>query len=181
MVAPVGFTPDALKTAAQFGIDACVLRRGTDEDWEGFNRSLQATINMMSNLYYDAEVELADGRIIKVNEGGIHLLSDASGKTVFFDYIVNGALADRPDLQEKHVTIEPLEPLWEQDDEGGRVAVVALRCRRALVPGFTQTFIHTAPEDYVFAKLTPDGAIDERHFFEFADLDRIAAEFKRSP
>jgi hypothetical protein len=183
MVAPLGFTRDALLTAAdpRFRIETCVLRTAKDQDWEGFNRSLQMTITMMADLYLDGQIVLADGRTIAVNDGGIHIMSDDEGKHVFFDYCVNGALAQRPDLKEKLISIRPEKPLWEVSDDGERVAVVELRCRRVCVPGHTQTFIHTAPEDWVFAKLTPEGALDERHFFEFSELERIAEQFRHQP
>src|SRR5690348_596430 len=38
MVAPVGFTRDALLTAAEFGIETCLLRPARDEDWNGLIR-----------------------------------------------------------------------------------------------------------------------------------------------
>jgi hypothetical protein len=181
MVAPLGFKRDALLTAAHVGIETCVLRRGNDEDWEGFNRSLEMTITMMAHLYLDGQIVLADGRTIAVNKGGMHPLADDQGNNVFFDHCINTALAQRPDLAEKLVTVTPVEPLWEVNDEDERVAVVELRCRRVLVPGHTQTLIDTAPEDCVFAKLTPDSTLDERHFFEFSELELVAEQFKNPP
>jgi hypothetical protein len=44
---------------------------------------------MMSNLYYDAEIGLAGGRVIRVNEGSMYILWKDDGQGVFFDGIVN--------------------------------------------------------------------------------------------
>ncbi|WP_437964220.1 restriction endonuclease [Sorangium sp. So ce260] len=176
IVAPFGFTRDALLTAESAGIDTCVLRPANDEDWNGYLRSFKLTVNMMADAYRDASIVLTDGRKIPVNEGGMALLADKNGTTVFFDRIIDYAISMKPDLQGANIIVTPTEPLWRHEGDS-RAAVAELRCRRESVEGLTHAWLDNAPEDWIFVKHTPTGPVDEKAFFEFEEIELIAEEF----
>lgn len=180
MVSPLGFAHDALLTATSFGIETCVLRRGDQRDWEGFNGGVEATITAMVTRYRDAAVVLADGRVIPVHDGGMHLMTGHDGTTKFFDYCVNSYVAEHPDARGTPLRLRPITPLWEENDDGELTAVTELRCTPELVPGLTQTWIEVAPEDCIFAKVTPDGELDESAFLVLSELEQLAEQFRKN-
>lgn len=178
MVAQAGFTGGALSVAANEGIETCVLRAANDDDWQGYLRSVKLEVVMMAPLYRDASFTLADGRTFPVDEGGIKLFADQHGHPVFFDEIVNDGLFVRPELEGKAIEVSIREPIWYEDD-GSKTAVIELRCRRQYVEEDSLKVLHTAPEDWVFVKQTPEGALDEKTFFQLKELERLAEKFRR--
>jgi hypothetical protein len=179
MVAPRGFTRDALLTAAQYGIDTCVLRPARDGDWENLIQHASVDVILVKHVFREAAIELADGRKIPVPEHGrVPLVRDVDDLDSF-EGVVNGGIANHPEFDNHDVFIHPNEPLWFPELGGERVAVARLLCRREQVEAARQNILISSPSDYIFVKQMPDGEVDERHFLELKELEDLARSFRR--
>lgn len=175
MVAKTGFTRDALARAERAGIVMAVLRPARDEDWEGYLRSMRMEIVSRVVVIDDISVVLADGRELHVS--AVEQVEDHLGQRAFLDSIINGWLHTHPwdDGVAIKLTLDP-HPRLLRDDEEPQVAMI--RCRPRWDDGVTVEADFVRPEDWVFVRYFADGRIDdERHFFEFDELQRIANTF----
>lgn len=176
LVTRTGFTKMALEKAMSVGIDTCVLRPSDDADHPGPYKPLKSmhlTVQAMSTVISDLEVELVDGRRFPCSQ--FYQLEDEHGKRAFMDRIVKGWLQDhRKDYQDgAPLQLELLTPAkLLRDDEQPMVA--KLHCVARTVPAFKVESIWQAPEEWTFVQLKPKGEIDEQHFFEFPDLQALA-------
>jgi hypothetical protein len=177
LVARVGFTAPALAKAAKVGIDTCVLRPSTDDDRTGPGKRLQSmsiTIQHISTTINDLEVELVDGRRFPCDP--LYELEDQEGKHEFIDRIMIAWLQtegrDHPDGQPLHVELKPPPKLLLDHEEP---LVARLHCVPRTGPsGFNAQSLWEAPEEWAFVQHLPDGPANERHFFEFPDLQNLA-------
>ncbi|WP_437785395.1 hypothetical protein [Sorangium sp. So ce1097] len=176
----VGFTKNALLEAKYRGIDTCVLRPAKDEDWEGYLRTLHVKIRTKTLIYEDAEIELVNGEKVPVSPHGMFFLKHPiTKKDVFFDYAINTGLAQRKHDDGQPVAFETEPRLLYCRDDAEPVEVAFLRCRPAYIDGLEMEHIVQSPEDWVFMQYLPEGVVDEKHFFEFKELERLAAQFKK--
>ncbi|GMV17322.1 MAG: hypothetical protein AMXMBFR56_55460 [Polyangiaceae bacterium] len=176
LVTRTGFTEDALQKAATVGIDTCVLRPSNDGDHPGPYKPLKSmhlTVQAMSTVIDDLEVELADGRRFPCSQ--FYRLEDDDGKSEFLDRIVKGWLQEhRKDYQEgTPLNLELLTPAKLLRDEE-QPMVAKLHCVARTVPAFKVESIWEAPAEWTFVQLKPKGETDEQHFFEFPDLQALA-------
>jgi hypothetical protein len=57
----------------------------------------------------------------------------------------------------------------------------SITCRPFRDPVDTAEMLIQSPHDFVFMKMLPDQQIDEKRFFEFQELDRLADKFRKEP
>ncbi|WP_348980490.1 restriction endonuclease [Polyangium sp. 15x6] len=179
MVSNLGFTEDALLEAKERGITTCILRLANDEDWGRYLRDFQLTIQSRTLLYQDAEIVMANGERHPVSQGGMEFMFDRRGNHVFFDEHVNSWLDDNPWEEGDLIEIAPGRPLrFRRNEQEDFVDVTELRFRPTYSDGMTMELQKRRPEDWVYVQQTPDGFRDERSFFVFAKLEKLADEFK---
>src|SRR5450432_1930608 len=64
MVTSTGYTSGALDAATEAAIDACVLKKADDPDWEGYIRGFDLTVKMLVPVYGDIQIMNAAGEWI---------------------------------------------------------------------------------------------------------------------
>ena len=106
----------------------------------------------------------------------IYQLEDQDGKREFIDRVIKSWLQGdgrrHPNGKALHLEITP-HPKLLRDNEQPLVA--KLHCvPRTGLSGFSIQSLWEAPEEWAFVQHLPDGPADERHFFEFPDLQRLA-------
>jgi hypothetical protein len=181
LVTRTGFTRPALEKAAAVGIDTCVLRPSEDGDHPGPGkplRSISMTIQPIGTNIKNLEVELVNGRRFPC--GLFYKLEDQDGNAEFIDRIINSWLqADgykHPNNTPLHLELSPAPRLLLDDDQP---LVAKLHCVPDTGPAdFVIQSLWRAPEEWVFVQQRPEGEADERHFFEFPDLQATADRFK---
>jgi hypothetical protein len=178
MVSSVGFTGEALLEAAERRIDTYVLRPARDEDWENYLRRIEVHLTMKSMLYEEAEIELADGTKQYPNPGGMWPINSPNGKMVFFDEVIDTAMRAKPEWkagERRRVTLVPGHTFGDD-----KIGVVSLQCRPQWVDGpRLDRILLESPEDWGFFKMLPGETIEEKYFFEFAELQGLADRFKQ--
>lgn len=179
MVARTGFTRDALARAERAGISPAVLRPARDEDWDRYLRSLLIKIQSRVIVHNDLSVVLADGRELPVSWAD--RVEAPDGRQCFMDMLVNGWLHDHAWEDGKPIRLG-LDPAWRllRDDELPGVAEI--KCRPRWGDGFAVEANVVRPEDWVFMRCCADGRVDdEKHFFEFRELEQLAKAFAPAP
>lgn len=174
MVSNLGFTKDALLEAQDKGIFTCILRPAKDADWEGYLRQAQMTIQSHVLSYKDMAVVLANGTTVPGWNARSFIIHDSDGKMAFFDRIVNVWLNNRDNkwTEGQLLELETNTPFFLDDER-----IATFRFRPEYVDGFTIRSLLTRPEDWVFVQQMPSGTRDEKSFFVFVELERLANEF----
>jgi hypothetical protein len=183
LVTRTGFTKPALKKAAKVGIDTCILRPSKDDDHPGPGaplRRISLTVQPIGTNIRELEVEFVDGT--RRPCGLFYQLEDADGNREFIDRIIKGWLQEdhykHPNNTPLHLELTPPPKLLL---DGEQPLVAKLHCVPDTGPAdFSVRSIWEAPEEWVFVQLTPAGAVDERHFFEFPELEALADQFKKA-
>lgn len=181
LVTRTGFTRPALDKAASVGIDTCVLRPSEDLDYPGTAkpiRSMSMTIQLIGTNLESLEVELVDGRRFPC--GLFYQLEGPNGEREFVDRFIKGWLQthgrQHPNREPLHLELTPPARLLFDEEQP---LVKKLHCIPDTGPSdFKVESLWQAPEEWVFVQHKPDGAVDERRFFQFPDLKALAETFK---
>ncbi len=177
MVSRRGFTEDALLEAKERKIDTCILRPANDDDWKGYLRGIDMHVQSIVLRYDDAEMVLVNGATVAVPRPHSCILVFA-GQNDFFDRIASNWLSNHEWIEGEPVALRLGPGVTVGEEEP--IEVTLLKFRPTYQDGLMQEASLTRPEDWVFMKCLPGGKIDveEKHFFEFRELDELAAEFK---
>jgi hypothetical protein len=179
MVSRRGFTEDALRQAKECGIETWVLRLADDAAWEGYVRGMDMQIQPMVLRYDDAEMTLANGTTVAVPRPQSCILNVAGGID-FFDRIASDELSKGKWIEGEPIVLKlgPGVTMGEEEP----IEVTLLRFRPRYKNGLAQEFSVTRPEDWVYMRYLPGQRIDikRKKFFEFRELDELAAEIKKA-
>ena len=174
MVTTVGYSRTALKRAFSEGIETWVLRPASDEDWEGYLRSMALTINVRGLVHDDQELHLESGEVVQVRGFKI-LYRPGEEEPTFLDYILNGVVDTHKVEEGKRLVADVLDPLYLDETMKDRVVAVAAVPRTEVL--MTHERHVTAASDWVFRRYLPEGK-GERTFVEVAKLrELVDAEF----
>ncbi|HRI67484.1 MAG TPA: restriction endonuclease [Polyangium sp.] len=180
LVSSGGFTRDALLRARQDGVDTCVLRPATNDDWKNRIQYIDLRVAVRYVQFENATLVLMDGERIAIPfNGELALVYDDGVETTVQDVMAH-ILTKRTELEGLHSEIRIDSPAHYFRDDA----------RRRQVKGLMGTFrhveeegIHTVtkvPEDWVFVQHLPDGVEDEKSFFVFKELEKLANDFKKA-
>ena len=184
IVTRCGYTEPALKFANKVGIDTCVLGPSRSDDVPGegeLNERVTFRFDSVSRVFEDIEGELEGGEKVPLCE--VDRVQGDDGNTAFLDDLLNSWLDSEEGeaYQEgelKKLSIAPPAPLL-RDEAPARLKFISFRARWSRLENFVSR-IWEAPEQWVFVQHRPDGVVEEARFFEFKDLERLAACFERS-
>jgi len=184
MVTTNGYTRDALMVAQRLSIDTCILRPANDADWKGRIRSASAQIILMKILCEDAELTLRSGETRLIPQDGSLPLEDDFGTSTTIAEIAVRILTDYKELDGRKIEgediwFEPSKPRFFLLESNARKEISRIKGRFSFVDGATQEILMNTTADWIFTQQLLDKQVDEKHFFEFAELERIANDFKR--
>lgn len=183
MVAASGYTNGALDAARDAAIDACVLKRANDADWEDYLRGVETTIVMMANSFCEIAVGNQSGEWFPVSQ--LDRVVDAEGKQTFVDRVVAyihhsyGSQTGEALPADGVLTVDLVPPLRIASGQANDVVACKLRFRFKLVEICREHSVQTAPHDWVFWKVTQNQVVPEKVFLEFRELDELASTFQR--
>ena len=174
MVTTIGYSPTALQRAFAEGIETWVLRPASDEDWDGYLRSMSLTLNVSATIHRNVELYLESGEVVPVR--GVKMLYRPDrDRAVFLDRLLNGAVAEHSVEEGKRyeVTIQD-PPLYLNESMQDRIVKIEAESGSEVV--MTHKSVVTSPNDWVFRRYLPDGESGERTFLEVAKLRKLAED-----
>ena len=184
IVSTKGFSRKALETAGDLGIFTYVLRPAVDADWDADNliRGVTITGNLVDNVIDEVVLGFAEGDERAVPwPHAMWLVEGAEpSRMQFIDRIVKALIA-RPGttfIPGKLHTFLVSSPLFFDLGDGERrtVTVIKFRAHPSVVHSVTVQV--DAPQDWVYARISPDGTAS-RAYFEFAEIN-AAAEMEQA-
>ncbi|WP_437548640.1 restriction endonuclease [Sorangium sp. So ce367] len=180
LVSRMGYTKDALLEAHYRNIDAYELRPVEEKDWEGHAREIRFIVQAKKLIYDQAEIVLANGERHPASPGGMTILTREDGGNAFFNRVVNTWLLKNAWREDEPIEVVPRQHLtYYMSAEPSQV--VSLRCIPTYIAGMQVESILTNPADWVLCKCFPNGEVEPEFFFEYAELQQVADEFKRQP
>lgn len=181
MITTIGYSAAALTAGARERIDTCILRPARDEDWDGLVRAFDIRVRLVSTCFHDegATLTLQDGREVPCTQQS--WVRDRDGELVGLPELVEASMAKAPPGWEDGTVVTlGYEPgafdVILGDDE---LPLRSITCRPYRSSEDWTRMLIQSPHDFVFLKMLPDEQFDERRFFEFEELDRLAETFRK--
>ncbi|MCA9620180.1 MAG: restriction endonuclease [Myxococcales bacterium] len=170
MVTTVGYSDAALQRAFSEGIETWVLRPASDEDWEGYLRSIALTVNVRGLVHRNQEIHLESGEVLPVRGFKILYRADLD-EAAFLDHILNYIVHSHAVAEGKRYVADILDPLYLDETKRDRVVKVAAESSTEVL--MTTKSLVSSPKDWVFRRYLPNEN-GERTFLEVAKLREIA-------
>lgn len=174
MVTTIGYSPAALERAAAEGIETWVLRPASNDDWQGYLRSVQTVLSLNGVVYYECEVEFTDGRKVPVSPETVlhHPCSDPPAAA--FEFVMNYVRQQHGHTEGTRLRAEVNEPLFLGDREDPSMTIRYLSAVPRTEELLRRRMVTTAPQDWVFRRYRPGDDESNRTFLEVAKLRAVA-------